>query len=574
MKKIIYALLLALSVPLLTTAEASANIEIYHDKAVIENAQIQIEPFSYGDADTVYLPCDDILKVSGATLGWDNEKQAIICFYNNIVYYIYTDGRVEVNGTVNTFDTAFRNDTFYINDNLLEFITDYVVSVKDDILKIGVLTAVGGAQKCYLNSKEIALNDEIYTWHQKTIIPIDDILPKMGYGTGWDNDLQAIVLIKDGITSYVFPNRNNIWVGATEYKFSENPLSISGKTYVTSEVFTKLTGYEVKFAGELTKYPKRDTLENTTRTDAHRLAGNSVTSGGGVSVIDGFGMELVSLSVQNGKNYAAVINAVSKTLDENITVYNMLVPTAAEYYAPMKYYPKQLDGMRAAYQNLDERVIPINVYDILAAHADEKLYFATDHHWTQRGAYYAYKAFMEYQDIAVPEIWTFENIPSYSHVGSLSRFASGTYAGTLLKNSPELLERFVPKHATVGTVYSDQNLKYSQGTVKAVNTNANNYNAFIAGDNPVSIFYTDADSDKTIVIIKESFGNAFATWAMNNYKKVCVVDPRKFNGFAGSGNSFNLKNFCKTVGATDVLFINYPVAAGSVAIRTAILKMA
>ena len=32
-------------------------------------------------------------------------------------------------------------------------------------------------------------------------------------------------------------------------------------------------------------------------------------------------------------------------------------------------------------------------YPEIAAHTNEYLYFRTDHHWTARGAYYAYRAF-------------------------------------------------------------------------------------------------------------------------------------------------------------------------------------
>jgi hypothetical protein len=38
-------------------------------------------------------------------------------------------------------------------------------------------------------------------------------------------------------------------------------------------------------------------------------------------------------------------------------------------------------------------VIPVDVWSALNAHKNEYLYFRTDHHWTQRGAYYAYTAF-------------------------------------------------------------------------------------------------------------------------------------------------------------------------------------
>ena len=47
------------------------------------------------------------------------------------------------------------------------------------------------------------------------------------------------------------------------------------------------------------------------------------------------------------------------------------------------------------YGGMDEKIVTVDAYSALAAHTDEYLYFRTDHHWTQLGAYYAYTAFCE-----------------------------------------------------------------------------------------------------------------------------------------------------------------------------------
>ena len=44
---------------------------------------------------------------------------------------------------------------------------------------------------------------------------------------------------------------------------------------------------------------------------------------------------------------------------------------------------------------MDASVKKVDGYSKLAAHTDEYIYFRTDHHWTQLGAYYAYTAFCE-----------------------------------------------------------------------------------------------------------------------------------------------------------------------------------
>ncbi len=60
---------------------------------------------------------------------------------------------------------------------------------------------------------------------------------------------------------------------------------------------------------------------------------------------------------------------------------------------------------------------------------------------------------------------------------------------------------------------------------------------------------------KKVVVIKESYGNAFAPLLTQNYSEVYVIDPRYFNG--------NLNDFIKEHEIKDVIFINNMVAVGS-----------
>ena len=437
-----------------------------------------------------------------------------------------------------------------------------------------VLDIKGDALTCTLNGNDISLTSQCYTSNGHVFIPVVDVFPHLGYSIGWDSDLSAVTLLKNGVVSYFFPSRNNIWAGPTEHIFDYKPLTVEGKAFISEEMFSIFTGGGVvNIETQPSQYKDGKSIFYSERSDANRLAGTSINFGGNVHVIDGFGMELPSISESGAKAYAQIINDVASSLDENINVYNIVVPTSAEYYAPLSHYPNQLYGIQKVYENLSDRVTSVNIYDILAEHASEPIYFKTDHHWTQRGAYYAYKEFMAYNNVEVAGLDTFENVPSESFVGSFATFARGTVAGNIMSSNPELLERFVPKYADMGKVYASPDLVYYGTSYKAVNTSFNSYSSFIGGDNPIIIFDTTAESDRTVVIIKESFGNAFATWAMNDFKRVCVIDPRRFNGFNGNNVSLNLNSFCQSVGATDVVFINYPIAVMSSPIRNSIALM-
>ena len=53
---------------------------------------------------------------------------------------------------------------------------------------------------------------------------------------------------------------------------------------------------------------------------------------------------------------------------------------------------------------------------------------------------------------------------------------------------------------------------------------------------------------ETCVLVKESFGNAFAPYLICNYKYVYVIDYRYFDG--------DITDFAKEKGATDILVQN------------------
>ncbi len=579
MKKQILVILSLIIIMLSLNVFADGNIvEVYRDKAVFSEGDertFSSPPFTYEtDKKYLYVPIEDIMPSLGGNLSWDSTRNAEICIAGDKTYYIYANkNEVEVDGQILWCDapSIIKDNVFYISSEHIKMMTNATFEFKSDIDSYGIFTVVAKQEKAFVNGRECQLEAQPYMYQNVPFIPLDSAFLALGYSLGYDSAKQAVICYKDGVYSYIYTQEGKVITDGVEIGYEYTPVYIKNVMYVSGEVFEKITGFDVAVHGTPRGYKTRDTLSETTRTDAYRLGGN-VVRGGGVTVAGNFGMELVSMSQQNALNYAGVLNAVADTLGD-VNVYNILVPTSAEFYAPIGMYPNQLAGIKTVYENLSDKVTPVNVYDTLKEHAGEKVYFKTDHHWTQRGAYYAYKEFIELKGGTIDDLSTFTNVPSYNFVGSFAGFAKGTAAGNIMRGNPELLERFLPKYATVGTVFSDGLATNAKYTVKAVNTSNNSYSCFIGGDAPVSVFYTDAPGDESIVIIKESFGNAFATWAMHNYKKVCIVDPRRFNGFGGNYTRFNLKSFCDRMDIDDVVFINYPVVVSSSGIRQAILDM-
>ena len=88
---------------------------------------------------------------------------------------------------------------------------------------------------------------------------------------------------------------------------------------------------------------------------------------------------------------------------------------------------------------------------------------------------------------------------------------------------------------------------------------------FIEGDNPILKYDTANKNGKSILMVKESYGNAFAPFLTDNYETVYVVDPRKVD--------LNLTSFVQQQGIDDVLFLNYAFAPSNPTYRRAFEKM-
>lgn len=437
-----------------------------------------------------------------------------------------------------------------------------------------VMALYANERRFDINGVSYELSDDILLYYSNIFIPIDDILPKCGFNLGWDASLPATVAIKDGVTSYIIMNSPVLWVGPERFEYDLPTMVYHDRLYMSLAMFSDLTNIYVTLDGKLeeTEFNKRDLLLGAYVSDAYRLPNTNISYAGGVTMAGNFAFERVGISADNAVNYAHVVNAVAASLPGAKT-YNMVVPTSGEFYAPVEMAPYQTDAIRIIYQNLSPNVTPINAVKPLMEHAGEKIYFSTDHHWTQRGAYYAYKAFAANKGWTVPELSAFATSNSTTHVGSFANFTKGTALSDKIHANPELLERFLPVVDVQASTYRDMYMTKKIGNVSAVSTNVSSYSCFIGGDNPLTVMTTNVNNGKKLVIIKESFGNAFATWALNNYQEVYVVDPRKFNGFGGNHERFNLIDFYDFIRFDDLVIINYPVSVGSTGIRESILKM-
>lgn len=265
-------------------------------------------------------------------------------------------------------------------------------------------------------------------------------------------------------------------------------------------------------------------------------------------------------------NYAAAVTSIASALGGKVNTYSILVPNAAEFYTPDAYHTGECSqsGMISyAYGKMGSNVKTVDAYSKLAAHIDEYLYFRTDHHWTQLGAYYAYTAYCEKAGLKAEPLSAFETGQYDYFVGSMYNYLKNYPQAAILQENPDTLKYYRPHVDLETTVYTDSTLTngYLLGTICHVDSDVSNkYLCFLGGDHPITVIKTDVNGP-VCMLIKESYGNAFAPWLTSHYSKVIVVDPREFN--QNGKPTMDIAAFAAEQNVTDCIILNYPMMIGS-----------
>ncbi len=256
------------------------------------------------------------------------------------------------------------------------------------------------------------------------------------------------------------------------------------------------------------------------------------------------------------EQYAGILTNFADRLGDSARVFNIVVPCSGEFYLPPQYQSlsnSQKDNIQFLYSKLGESVTPVDAYTPIAAHTGEYLYFRTDHHWTALGAYYAYQAYCEAAGLDCPEPGDFE-------VRTIPDFLGTVYSATRdsqLGANPDHVDYYITAPNATAQLF----LKGSTEPLEVFpwcefSSGANSYGVFIWADNPLFIMHNpDQPNGKKALVMKESYGNAFAPWLMCNYETVYVIDYRHYEE---SVYDFVLEN-----GIDDVIFINNSFAANT-----------
>lgn len=296
-------------------------------------------------------------------------------------------------------------------------------------------------------------------------------------------------------------------------------------------------------------------------TEVQTTAVNEIADNGedgyevsGIYIWNNQAFELFYGGEDAARNYANAISTYRLKLDANVNVYNMVVPTHVAFGLPARLEStvgsgNQRDYLNTIYSSYTASGIQsINIFDKMNEHKTEYLFFNTDHHWTGLGTYYAYQQFCSAVGETPVDINTLTPHSIEGFVGSLY---TATESEVLKNNSDTVTYYDMPTSYTMEIMQSgsDEFVSLDSMYYEDASAGSDTYGAFIWGDNPVTrIKNAEPKNGRKILVIKESYGNAFVPWLINNYDEVHAIDFRHYEG--------NVQSYCSENGITDVLFIN------------------
>ncbi|MBP3544661.1 MAG: hypothetical protein J6J86_10570 [Lachnospiraceae bacterium] len=222
---------------------------------------------------------------------------------------------------------------------------------------------------------------------------------------------------------------------------------------------------------------------------------------------------------------------VFNSLDEAVTeaeVYLMLVPTASEIYADKLPKNAPVGSQMATLTQIYEETECEAVYvaDALREQkgSEEALFYRTDHHWTSYGAYVAYQEFCKVQGFEAVELSAMqEKTVTEEFKGTIySKVNDYTHEGdaiTIYENpSQKLTVHYTDTGEVTDSLY---NYEYLEKKDK--------YSFFLNNIHPmIEITNEAADTERELVLVKDSYANCMVPFLVNHYSKVYVIDPRYY----------------------------------------------
>ena len=275
---------------------------------------------------------------------------------------------------------------------------------------------------------------------------------------------------------------------------------------------------------ETTEATTEETLADGTVSDLGDMAGS-------IYITNNAGYGLYYFSQSGAEQYAQTMNDIYSRVGDKVNLYVMVCPISAgvmldETVLEDMGCSDQGAAIEYIYSKLDPGIHALQVFENLRAHNSEYIYFHTDHHWTQLGAYYAYEVFCKDKGWTAHSLDQFQTMTFEDFLGT---YYSSSNKSPALASNPDTVTAYVPNGTNNMVMHMQDGSVYNWNVIYDVSSydKSQLYATFVGGDRPLSYTHNETITDgSAVMVIKDSYGNAFIPWLVDHYEYVYWVDYR------------------------------------------------
>lgn len=231
---------------------------------------------------------------------------------------------------------------------------------------------------------------------------------------------------------------------------------------------------------------------------------------------------------QRRKNMDALAGFVQSTR-KRADVKVMMVPTKTWVMQKMLPLFASTFDEQIFYDELEQALaadapdVLVPVTDVLKENVDASIYYRTDHHWTTRGAAYAYDAYVE---ATGGDVARAKDKHKYTVVSD--DFYGTTYAKVHQAMQADKIMIYEPKRP-LSVVYNlGEKETDSLYEMEHLETE-DKYRVFTGGNQPLLEITGGEKNGRTLMLIKDSFANCMVPFLAEDFEKLVVVDLRQLN---------------------------------------------
>ena len=270
---------------------------------------------------------------------------------------------------------------------------------------------------------------------------------------------------------------------------------------------------------------------------------------------DGRAFHLYSGGYEEGRKYAEALNQLKTLVGDNVNVFSMVVPTEVSFYLPEKFAEfsgSEWDNIEYINENFDG-IIPVDAYTALSRHVDEDIYFRTDFHWQQLGAYYAAEEFAKTALTEFAPLSDYEKAEIDGYVGTMYGMSG---EDPRVRDNPDTLTYYKPKNKYSVEHYMhdlENEGYYSDADMDGLFLKSLDdiegkywYWLFLGGGVDAYHIKTDVGNGRKLLLVKDSFGDPLLPCLTSSFEEIWAITLPLFKK--------SISQFVNDNGMTDVLF--------------------